>query len=369
MAHRSNFGHWSRQRQLLGRRGSSLPRILKAVVGVYSAHPSGPLSLFARAKSFRQATYFDLEKNKRALRVPAMRLTVHLLPSETARKTVSATVPAPDDEFWRKRYSVKGRAIPEAKYGRWVSQVIDLTEAPRTVAEIKQGVTIPEETVKPVLNRMAFEGKLLRTGSPSLRSNAIRYVATEAWFAEHRLTGKDEAARIDRSLAWLAGEYLRGFGPARVKDFQWWAGVSATRAKRAFAELDTVPVADDSLLLAEDRKKFESFEKPRGDTLDLLPQWDCYTMGYAPDGRGRFVDADVQDRIYGSIGATGGNALGVVLVNGLASGAWSSRFKGTRMEILLDMFDAPSPRLKNRVRAEFESVASLLGAGEVAFDD
>ncbi len=51
-------------------------------------------------------------------------------------------------------------------------------------------------------------------------------------------------------------------------------------------------------------------------------------MGYVPDGRECFVSPDMQQQIFGKIGATGGNALGVLLVNGTDHGSWDSRFKG-----------------------------------------
>lgn len=164
---------------------------------------------------------------------------------------------------------------------------------------------------------MAFEGSLLRIGAGSLRSNIISYVSTEAWAAEH-------FARVENNTAmtWLAGEYLRAFGPVRIKDFQWWAGISATQAKMAIPKNDTASVGNDYLLLAHDRNEYETFSLPSKDSLNILPQWDSYTMGYAPDGRERFVSPDMQHHIYGSLGATGGNALGTLLINGTAHGSW-----------------------------------------------
>ncbi|MCB0567525.1 MAG: hypothetical protein KDD01_24415, partial [Phaeodactylibacter sp.] len=41
---------WSRHRQCLGQQGKNAEEVLKAITGVYSTHPSGPLSLFARVK-------------------------------------------------------------------------------------------------------------------------------------------------------------------------------------------------------------------------------------------------------------------------------------------------------------------------------
>jgi winged helix DNA-binding protein len=93
-----------------------------------------------------------------------------------------------------------------------------------------------------------------------LRSNELRYVAVQL-----------EEAEADAALAWLAGEYLRAFGPARVKDFTWWAGVTATRAKAALAEHDTVET-DGYLLRARDLRAFEAAQPARG--VDLIPKWD-----------------------------------------------------------------------------------------------
>ena len=141
---------------------------------------------------------------------------------------------------------------------------------------------------------MAFERKLLRFGAKSLRSNIISYVSTEAWNG----TAFD---KIDQEKAqiWLAKKYLGAFGPARIKDFQWWAGTTLTKAKAAFSEIDTVALGTDLLLLKEDLSAFESFKLKSSDSLDILPQWDNYIMGYAPDGRERFVSTEMQHHIYG----------------------------------------------------------------------
>ena len=71
-------------------------------------------------------------------------------------------------------------------------------------------------------------------------------------------------------------------------------------------------------------------------------------MGYAPDGRERFVHPDNQHHIYGKLGATGGNGLGTVLINGMAHAVWTSRFKGSKMEINLNYFEKVNQKFKNR---------------------
>lgn len=353
---------WSYHRQFLGKQGANLTSVLNQVIGVYSAHPSGPLSLYSRVKSFDPKAFHALDLKRHALRIPAMRLSVHLVPRHTASRIFAATVPPATDPIWAKRYSQKGRAMPPGKYETWKKEILELAFEPAPAKTFKDQTLIPADILKAVLNRMAYEGFLVRVGSKSLRSNNISYASASEWANDFL-----ETVPIDKSRSWLAGRYLHAFGPARVEDFQWWAGITAGVARKAVTSQKTVYLGEGYVLLASDQDEFESFKAPRKDRVDLLPQWDCYTMGYAPDGRARIVDPDFQDRIYGAIGATGGNAFGTVLVNGEANGSWSFRFKGTEMAVTLGMFEKPNAKLKTDLSDRFDELAKLLDAKSVSF--
>lgn len=282
-------------RQSLQGHDRGVREVLRQIIGVYSSHPSGPLSLLARVPTLSPQEFVDLEKNRLVLRVPAMRLSVHILPADTAGTVFSATVPAASDPIWEKRYSQKGRKIPPESYESWRSGVAAATAQPLSAAQIKGAIGISDDVIKPLLNRLCFEGSLLRVGTGAVRSNQLRYVSTAAW------------------------------------------------------------AGDD----------FVRFQTPAADSLVVLPQWDSYTMGYAPDGRCRFAGADVQPRIYGSLGATGGNALGTVLVNGLALGSWTSRFAGNSLKVRLDLFEKLSDRLHSVMIERFTNIASFLQAKDL----
>ncbi|HUV07133.1 MAG TPA: crosslink repair DNA glycosylase YcaQ family protein [Spirochaetia bacterium] len=355
---------WSYQRQCLGKRGRNPEQVLRGIIGVYSSHPSAPLSLYARVESFSEQAFYLLDGKRLAFRIPAMRLSVYMIPADTARFVLAATVPPASDPTWEKRYSQKGRFLANEDYKRWKAAILERAGEPLTAKEIREATGIPDAAVKLVLNRMAFEGSLLRVGARNLRSNIISYVSTEAW-------AKNRFPRVEntKALQWLAGEYLRVFGPVRIKDFQWWAGISAGQAKAALSAHETVTVENGALLAAADLWEFESLKKPAGDSLDILPQWDCYTMGYAPDGRERFVSADMQHNIYGSLGATGGNALGTVLVNGAAHGSWNSRFEGNRMKVSLNMFEKPSGKLRAAIVERFSELALWLKAKDIVLEE
>jgi Winged helix DNA-binding domain len=342
---------WSYRRQRLGRRASDAGEALRGVVAVYSSHPTAPLSLHARAGGFDAAGFRWLEEDRAALRLPAMRGSIHVLPRESAHLAFRATSPTTAAQRWRLRYA----GVSEERYDELKTEILEAAREPRTSRQIGAEIDESGESLRAVIQTMTFEGVLLRVGAEGLRSNALRYVAADAWLVD----GLPDA-HPDEALSWLAGEYLRAFGPAHPEDFRWWTGVSKERATTALSSVETVEVGEGYLLPAADGDGFEAIEAPGPGSVDLLPKWDCYTMGYAPDGRRRLVRPDLQGRAYSEVG----DGLGVVLVDGEAAGAWEARFPGgdKKMQVDLDLFKTPGATLKQVIEDRFEEVAALLGA-------
>lgn len=317
------------ERQRLGRAAPDGATALRDVVGVYSAHPSAPLSLHARAAKFDGSAFRRLD----ALRLPAMRQSIHLLPRTTAHLAFHA-VPAPaSDRPKRFRYF----KLSDERYEQLRPQLLEAAAAPRTQEELREATGLDAKELKGVSAQLTRDGELVRVSAgKSLRSNELRYVVAEV-----------PQADADEALAWLAGEYLRAFGPVRVKDFTWWAGVGAKRAKQALSAHDTEEVEDGYLILRKDLKAFQN-AKPPNDAVDLIPKWDCYQMGYAPDGRDRFAHPDVVDRCYDFRG----DGIPVVLVNGQAAGTW----QGGKVEL----FDSATKTLRDAIDERLAEVNAFL---------
>ena len=344
---------WSHQRQKLGMKGETLIGVIRSIGGVYSWHPSACLSLRARVSNFNKEEFFELDKGRKVLRVPGMRGSVHLIESSIALQTMTAILPPADDPSWEKRYSQAGRKVLPEKYKDWQKELLDLLKRPMPVKDIKQTTSIPAEKVKPVLNRMAYERKLLRVGAPSLTSNLIRYVSWQRWMPQVAVVTREE------SLVALAKTYLKAFGPARLKDFKWWAGISTGEAKAAFAKLALDELDNGLTILMEDSKGFEQFVPQQSGVIDLLPQWDSYTMGYAPDGRKRLVDPQFQDFVYGKLGATLGNGLGTISRDGMAIGSWHSRVRGKKLEAEIHFFKKENKSTVKEVDKQLREIARL----------
>jgi hypothetical protein len=227
--------------------------------------------------------------------------------------------------------------VSEKRYDALRTALLKAAKEPLTQDELREAVGADAKQIKGVSAQMTRDGELVRVAAgKGLRSNELRYEAAQI-----------DDADADEALAWLAGEYLRAFGPVRVKDFTWWAGVTATRAKAALAEHDTEELDGGLLIVAKDLAKLEEAKPVKG-AVDLLPKWDCYQMGYAPDGRDRFAHPDVVKRCYDFRG----DGRPVILVDGEAAGTWE---KGE-----VDLFDSAAKKVRAAIDKRLDEVNGFL---------
>ncbi len=331
------------ERQRLGRTAPDAKTALADVIAVYSSHPSAPLSLHARAAKFDAAAFRRL----RTVRLPAMRGSIHVLPEKTGHLAFRALPEAPA----RGARRMRNAGISDERYAELRAAVLDAAAEPIPARALREALGV-EESLTPVLRAMTHEGVLVRVGAKGLRSNELLWGAAEI-----------PEADADEALAWLAGEYLRAFGPVRVADFAWWAGTTKGRAKTALGAHETEELDDGLLLRAEDAEAFDAAKGPKG-AVDLIPKWDPIAMGWAPDGRARFADDPILPRLYEGRdvgGATTGDSLPMVLVDGEAVGTWSLRAgEGEDLEIGVDAFDSLTPKVRAALDERIAAVRALL---------
>src|SRR5689334_4074312 len=82
---------FSFRRQRLDGSASSALDAVRAVVGVYSANPSGPLSIRVRAPSATREAVLACDADRTTVRMRAMRTSAFVLPRETAALVRAAT--------------------------------------------------------------------------------------------------------------------------------------------------------------------------------------------------------------------------------------------------------------------------------------
>ena len=348
---------FSFRRQRLDGSAPSALEAIRAVVGVYSANPTGPLSIRVRAPTATRDEVLACDADRTTVRMRAMRTSAFVLPRETAALVRAATA-VPIERFsWMLRAAhVAPEAFDDARRA-----VLAAAAQPSTAQELRSRMDIDGVEIGPLLSMLSLRGDLVSVGSGSMTSNASRYLSRVAW-----LGGEVEPDDPDpgAARAWLAGAYLRAFGPARVADFAWWSGLSGRLASEAVAAHETVDVGGGLLLAAEDVAAFEATER-LATGVTLVPKWDAWTMGYPLDGRSRFLDREVHDRVFDG----DGNGLGMVLADGRAIGAWTHRAAGTAMAVDVDLFEPASARVRDALEARLGELAAFLGYRRVEDPD
>lgn len=322
------------------------------MLAVYAAHPTAPLALWARTRDLGADAYRRLDRDGATLRVPGMRGTVFLAPRDAAIHIFTALRPPPA----RVSRSLKRHHLAPGAYERAAKGILAAAGEPRPRKDLEEAAGLSGGPLTAVLACLRYEGRLLALAGDSLLTGAHRFVAAPSVVPE----GLD-AGDPDGSLAWLAGEYLRAYGPARVEDFRWWTGAGKRAAAAAVAANETVDVGDGLLLLPEDEADFAKVRRPRG-TVDLLPKWDPYTMGHAPDGRQRFVHPDMQERVYTPMGVgLPGDGNPVVLVDGEVVATWTyTRKDGPDVQ----PFDGLTPAVRRKVEDRLADVEAFLVGGD-----
>lgn len=353
---------WSHARQRLGCAATAALSTLRDVAGVYSAHPTAPLALAARVRGLTREAFGELEARREAVRVVGMRGSAFLVPLDLADDVVGATRQSPAQQPG----ALRSRGLDESTYAALKPRILDATGEPISPTELRRALGAASDDQRPyfAMRLMSREGIVLRVGTGRVRTDDLRWVATEAWL------GRPLGA-LDRegALARLAEAYLRGYGPARDADFAWWAGVPRGRARTALGSISTVEVAGGLLLPADLEAAWQATAPLDPNALDVLPKWDPYAMGYAPDGRARLVDDAHLSLAYSTadtrIGATAGDGLPLVLRGGRAVASWGHRLIGASMAVTIRPFEASERQageLLAAVEPAFGSIGQLFDA-------
>jgi hypothetical protein len=176
-------------------------------------------------------------------------------------------------------------------------------------------------------------------------------------------------------LAELAGRYFTSHGPATVRDFAWWAGITQADAKRAIELAGPVlagPVLAGPVLAAEDHDGELYWDGagpgrvPAGppEGAYLLPAFDEYTVAYKDRGLLAGVLAGVlaDGGPPAKSGQLNSDLLNpVMLLDGRAAGLWKRVVGSKSVQISLAPFGRLGRPDRSRLAAAAERYAAFLG--------
>ncbi len=135
---------------------------------------------------------------------------------------------------------------------------------------------------------------------------------TFALLEEWAPAGRDLSGR--EALAELAKRYFHSHGPATVRDFAWWAGLTVAEARQGLRSASDFlePLTAEGVEYWLARGVRTGTESPEGSVF-LLPPFDEYTVAYAD--RSAAADVAMLPQLNHGISAN-------IIVNGRVAGTW-----------------------------------------------
>lgn len=160
----------------------------------------------------------------------------------------------------------------------------------------------------------------------------------------------------EEALAELAKRYFGSHGPATVRDFAWWSGLTITDARNA---VDSVRPALESSSMdgltfwnAEDTHGSPS----KGAHVFLLPNYDEYLIAYKD--RAAFVD---QSRAAQVVARSGGAFANHLIIDGRLAGGWSRTMKPNAVLIEVAPYKKLTPVQARAVASAADCLGEFVG--------
>lgn len=218
-----------------------------------------------------------------------------------------------------------------------------------TRAEIKErlaamGIATDVQRLAHVVMEAELEGLIC---SGPRRGKQLTYALLEERVPEAKGRSRDEA------LAELCLRYFTAHGPAQLRDFAWWSGLSMEDARHAL-EMNASRL-EEAMVSGRSFRFVSPGRTPRPPAALLLSIYDEYTIAYTD--RSDLSDARDVDRMLAM-----GNALtAVILLDGKVAGSWKRALSRRRVTVELRPFRRLAAAHVEALHAQVERLGAFLG--------
>jgi DNA glycosylase AlkZ-like len=331
---------------LLERRAMPVEAALEHLVGVQAQAPDAPyVALWSRLARFRTDELATAMLDRRAVRAPLMRATIHLATAADARELRHVVQPVLDRSF-------AGSPFPRQLDGVDLAELIAagralLAEAPRTRVELSRRLSErwPDNDAASLAYAITYRVPLVQIPPRGVwrQGGLATWAAMDDW-----VPGPPPAT----SAAEVVLRYLGAFGPATVRDVQTWSGLTRLR--------EVTDGLGDRVRRFRDEAGTELLDLPDAPRPDpdvpapprFLPEYDNLLLSHADRTR---VNPGAH-RI--PLPPGNGAALGTVLVDGALRGTWALHESTDAASLTVQRYEPLTPA---EAQAVGDEGARLLG--------
>lgn len=182
------------------------------------------------------------------------------------------------------------------------------------------------------------------------RGKQFTYMLVEDRAPKAKLRDRDE------SLAELAKRYFASHGPATVRDFSWWSGLTIKEAQQG---IDTVRPSLDSTSIGDAvywRGDDSAGPPLKGTGAMLLPNYDEYLIAYKD--RAPVIDAARAANMAARANSAFANH---VVIDGRMAGSWSRTLTGNSVLIEVAPYGKLTPQQTRAVASAADCYGEYLG--------
>ena len=190
-----------------------------------------------------------------------------------------------------------------------------------------------------IIGAAAAVGRLCH-GPP--QGTKVTFVRTDQWIGWRDVDP-------EQALAEACRRFVGTYGPAGPRQFAEWFGMKASEARPLFES----PAAN------------EVERAPTPGPLRLLPEYDCYVMGFRerqqllPEAVREQLKVHPRGRFEGIAGVP------TLVIDGVVAGLWRRAKRGKRVEIVVDPVRRLSAGERRQLKGEAERIGAFLGVEPV----
>lgn len=341
-------------RQLLLRRAPRAEMPVAAavahLVGLQAQNVKPPYyALDARLEAFDPRELSTLMESREVARLVTMRSTIHTHTADDCLRLRPLVQPARDRELAQFRAGLTG--VDLQRLAGLARELVE--EEPRTMKELREALLAHWPDADPFALSVAARCSLplVQVTPRGLwgRSGQVRLTTAERWFGRPSEPEPDAEDAVRR--------YLAAFGPASVKDFQTWSGL--TRTREVFERLRP------GLVVFQDDHGVELFDLPDASRPDadtpaparLLPEFDNLLLSHAD--RSRVVPPQ-----HKALTWRGNQAYCTFLLDGFLAGIWRLEETGHTATVTLQPFDTPTKAQREELAGEAERMLRAMRVGQ-----